>query len=102
MFAIQRPPGFISSPQPYFLRSWPPRVAARPLGMTPARALHVAPPLEMVVQPHGVPGRREYHRARHVALARRPGELLRVGPGLRDRQVAGRLDEAPEVLVRDL
>ena len=70
--------------------------------MAPARALHVAPPLIVIVERDGPRRRREHDRARDQVLWRRARKLRRRRRALGDGDVAGGFDELCELLVGDL
>ena len=67
--------------------------------MTPVRALHVGPPLEVIVQRHFVVGRRKDNRARDQVLRRRSRKLFFRRRAFRDRHVTSRFHEPFEFLV---
>ena len=70
--------------------------------MPPVRAVHVAPPLEIIVQRHGLRRRREDRGAGDEILRRRGGEFFLRRLLLGDGDVAGGLDEFLELLVGHL
>ena len=69
--------------------------------MAPVGTLHIAPPLEVIVQFHGMIGGCEYDRPRYEILRRRAGEVFRARRSLGKRHILGRLYELRESVVRD-
>ena len=67
--------------------------------MTPVRAFHVSPPLEVIVKRHFVIGRRKDDRARDQILRWRSWEFFLRRRSFRDGDVTGRFDELLELLV---
>ena len=68
--------------------------------MTPVGALHEAPPLAPVAQINRPRRRREHQRAGIEHVRQGAGIILGVGRDLRRRDVAGRPDKFPELVVR--
>src|SRR6516165_3542292 len=73
--------------------------AFRPGRMPPVRAMHIAPPLEMVVQRNGMIGWREHDRAGDQIFSRRVGEVFLTRLALCDCQVASCLHVLSEFYV---
>src|SRR4029077_9381508 len=76
-------------------------VAFRSLRFSPVRALHVGPPLKVIVHRNFMVGRRKDDRACNEIFLWRSWEFLLGRRALGDRDVTGRFHELLELLVRD-
>jgi hypothetical protein len=70
--------------------------------MTPVRIVDPGPPLEVIVERHGMIGRSEHHGTRFEIFGRRSGVVRSRRCSLRHGDVLRLLDEARELLVGDL